>query len=137
MMNIKQIVLALFTALGAYGGFPNPPTWWKKLTKFLIVRIFCLWALIYQGGGNADIKLTTIITIIIFGFFNLPQILTHVGSAAIKTASTVGSAAVSTASTVGSAAVSTASTVGSAASTVGSAASTVGSVALATEDDDE
>ena len=137
MMNIKQIVLALFTALGAYGGFPNPPKWWTKLTKFLIVRILCLWALIYQGGGNADIKLTTIITIVIFGLFNLPQILTHVGSVAASTASTVGSAAVSTASTVGSVAVSTASTVGSAASTVGSAASTVGSVALTTEDDDE
>ena len=84
-MDIKQIVLALFTALGAYGGFPNPPKWWTKLTKFLIVRIICLWALIYQGGGNADITLTTITTIVIFGLFNLPTIL-------LGTAKAVGSA---------------------------------------------
>ena len=121
MMDIKQIVLALFTALGAYGGFPNPPKWWTALTKYLIVRIMCLWALIYQGGGNADITLTTITTVVIFGLFNLPTIL-------LGTAKIVGSAA----STVGSAAVSTASTV---ASTTASAASSVASAASATEDD--
>jgi hypothetical protein len=113
-MDIKQIVLALFTALGAYGGFPNPPKWWTKLTKFLIVRIICLWALIYQGGGNADITLTTITTIVIFGLFNLPTIL------------------LGTAKAVGSAASIVASTTSSAASSVASAATTA---AATTEDD--
>ena len=101
-MDSKQIVLALFTALGAYGGFPNPPKWWTKLTKYLFVRILCLWALIYQGGGNADITLTTVTTLVIFGLFNLPQILLHTTKAVGSAASTVASTTTSAASSVGS-----------------------------------
>ena len=114
-MNMKQIVLALFTALGAYGGFPNPPKWWTQITKYMIVRVLCLWALIYQGGGNADIVLTTITTLVIFGIFNLPTILMGTASAVGTAASAVGSAAATTASTVGSAAATTASAAASAA----------------------
>ena len=46
--------LAIATALGAYGGFPDPPSWWKNLSKRKEFQFLTLWILVFQGGGNAE-----------------------------------------------------------------------------------
>jgi len=65
--NSKQIVLALATAVGAWGGFPTPP---KTFTDFLdsnqIARYVLLFILVWQGGGGQDPKLSLMITAAIF-----------------------------------------------------------------------
>ena len=35
--NLKNWILAIFTALGAYGGFPKAPEWWNKITEYQIL----------------------------------------------------------------------------------------------------
>lgn len=60
--SINQIVLALATAIGAYGGFPEPPLFFKNLIKNEMVQWALVWILIYQGGSGQDMKLTTLIT---------------------------------------------------------------------------
>jgi type IV secretory pathway TrbL component len=132
-MELQRIILAFFTALGAYGGFPNPPSWWKKITGFLIVRIACLWALIYQGGGNANLILTTIVTAIIFCAFNLPAILKATWGATKAVAGGVASATTTVASGVASGVSSAATGVSSAAKGVASGVSSAAST-MATEE---
>jgi hypothetical protein len=64
--SVEQIVLALATAVGAYGGFPEPPAFFKNLAKNEIVQWALVWVLIYQGGSGQDVRLTTLITAAMF-----------------------------------------------------------------------
>jgi hypothetical protein len=64
--NQKQIVLALATAIGAFGGFPTPPTPISNLFKNEMVQWSLVFILIWQGGGSQDVKLSAIITIGIY-----------------------------------------------------------------------
>ena len=58
--------LALMTAVGAFGGFPNPPRQFTELTRDETFQYLVLWILIYQGGGNQDPKLTTLTTVLVY-----------------------------------------------------------------------
>ena len=49
---LESIPLAILTGLGAYGGFPRPPYWWARLSRFRVMQFITLWILIYQGGGK-------------------------------------------------------------------------------------
>lgn len=65
--STKQIVLALATAVGAWGGFPEAP---QSFTNFLaqnnFSRYILVFILIWQGGGGQDPKLSLLITAAIF-----------------------------------------------------------------------
>jgi hypothetical protein len=69
----SQIILALATAVGAFGGFPSPPQSFVKLTQQPIVQWGLLFVLIYQGGGSGDIKLSLTITAL---FYIIHRVLT-------------------------------------------------------------
>lgn len=63
----KQIVLALATGVGAWGGFPSPP---QSFIDFFanneIARYILVFILVWQGGGGQDPKLSLLITGAIF-----------------------------------------------------------------------
>uniref|UniRef100_A0A6C0J4B9 Uncharacterized protein n=1 Tax=viral metagenome TaxID=1070528 RepID=A0A6C0J4B9_9ZZZZ len=66
--SVKTIVVALATAIGAWGGFPKTPL---KVQKFFddneFVRYFLVWILIWQGGSDQNWKLATVITLLMYG----------------------------------------------------------------------
>lgn len=62
----QQIVLALATGIGAYGGFPTPPAAFSKLAQNEIVQWALVFVLLYQGGGSQDVKLTAMITVAMY-----------------------------------------------------------------------
>ena len=64
--TLSQFVLPLATAIGAYGGFPDPPRFFSNLARNEIFRYVLLAVLIYQGGAGQDIKLSVLVTVIIF-----------------------------------------------------------------------
>jgi hypothetical protein len=64
--NSQQVILACATAIGAYGGFPNPPKAFNNIIKNELVQWMLVWILIYQGGGNQNIQLVTIVTIVMY-----------------------------------------------------------------------
>jgi hypothetical protein len=64
--TVQQIVLALATAVGAYGGFPEPPPMFKDLVKNEMFQWALVWVLIYQGGSGQDITLATLVTAAMF-----------------------------------------------------------------------
>ena len=76
--NMKNWILAVFTALGAYGGFPDAPQWWKKLAKFQIFQYFVLWVLVYQGGGQEELIWTTVISLVVYILMNTDKIIAFV-----------------------------------------------------------
>ena len=57
--------LAIATALGAYGGFPSAPLWWRKITQYKITQL-TLWLLVYQGGGKGELLWTTLVSAIVY-----------------------------------------------------------------------
>ena len=64
--------LALATALGAYGGFPEAPEWWENLKTHKLFQLFTLWLLVFSGSWPrtntlGDIIFTTIITLLVYG----------------------------------------------------------------------
>tara|TARA_B100000886_G_C19993064_1_gene314861 strand:- start:81 stop:380 length:300 start_codon:yes stop_codon:yes gene_type:complete len=63
--------LAIATALGAYGGFPSAPLWWRKITQYKITQFMTLWLLVYQGGGKGELLWTTLVSAIVFFLMSL------------------------------------------------------------------
>jgi len=63
-----QVLIA--TALGAYGGYPNPPVWWKQLSKYKLFQFFTVWILVYSCNNpdskTIDYLWTTVVACIIF-----------------------------------------------------------------------
>lgn len=72
---LEAVPLAVLTGLGAYGGFPQPPRWWKKLSNFKLMNFIVLWILIYQGGGRTHAVLTTVVSIVIFTVMEVSKLL--------------------------------------------------------------
>jgi len=70
--TIKTVIVAVATAIGAWGGFPTPP---KKVKKFFddneIVRYSLVWILLWQGGTNQNWKLATLVTLVLYGVTHL------------------------------------------------------------------
>ena len=64
--TLQQFILPLATAIGAYGGFPEPPRFFNEMVRNEFFRYALLAVLIYQGGAGQDIKLSILVTVIIF-----------------------------------------------------------------------
>lgn len=69
--GLKVWLIAVATAVGAYGGFPAAPHWWINLTQYKLFQYMCVWALVYQGGGSGDISYSTIISLLVYGVMSL------------------------------------------------------------------
>ena len=72
--------LALATAIGAYGGFPDAPEWWKAMTQYKLFRFLLLWVLIYSGvwprtNTVADVVFTTVVTVAVYGLMCLIDLI--------------------------------------------------------------
>ena len=73
------LIPALATALGAFGGFPEPPKLFKQIIKFKTVKWFLLFILIWQGGGGSsldynDLLVSFFSTLIIYIIYNMPYV---------------------------------------------------------------
>lgn len=64
--NGWQIILAICTALGAWGGMPEPPRLFNSFVRSEYAQYLLVWVLIYQGGGGANWKLSLLITSLLF-----------------------------------------------------------------------
>lgn len=69
--TLEPLILPLVTAVGAFGGFPEPPNTFKKIIRNKVVQYFLLFLLIWQGGGGQDWKLSAKVTVIIFLMFSV------------------------------------------------------------------
>ena len=62
----QQIILALATGIGAYGGFPAAPKCFNKLAQHEIVQWALVFVLLYQGGAGQDVKFAAIVTVAMY-----------------------------------------------------------------------
>ena len=62
----RQIVLALATGLGAWGGFPSPPRQVSQLMQNEAVRWALLFVLVWQGGAGQDPQLAVLVTAVLY-----------------------------------------------------------------------
>lgn len=64
-----KLVLPMLTLIGAWGGFPEPPKSFKKITQNRFFQYFFLWVLVMQGGASADADLS-LVAVLIFVFIS-------------------------------------------------------------------
>ena len=64
--NLGQWVLPLATALIAWGGFPQPPEIFVRLTQYELFQYLLVFILIWQGGAKQDVKTALIATAIVY-----------------------------------------------------------------------
>jgi hypothetical protein len=62
----QRALLATATLVGAFGGFPEPPMFFKQLTQNELFRWFLVFVLVYQGGSGQNIKLAAMLTVAAF-----------------------------------------------------------------------
>lgn len=63
-----NLLLPIATAWGAWGGFPKAPWWFSRYVQTSVVwQYLCMWILIYQGGGNSSVGVTTLATLLVWG----------------------------------------------------------------------
>lgn len=63
---VSGVLLAIATALGAWGGFPEPPNWFSKFVNTKMSQYALVFVLIYQGGSSQNWKLAFAITSILY-----------------------------------------------------------------------
>ena len=54
------------TVLGAWGGFPQPPKIFLRLSRYELFQWFLVFALAYQGGAEEQIQQALIITVVFY-----------------------------------------------------------------------
>ena len=64
--KLEPLILPIVTAIGAFGGFPEPPNMFKKVIQNKVVQYLLLFLLIWQGGGGQNWKLSAKVTVVIF-----------------------------------------------------------------------
>lgn len=64
--QVKDILLALATAVGAWGGFPSPPRQFNRLVVNPLVQYALVFILLMQGGAGKNWKLAGIITVLMY-----------------------------------------------------------------------
>lgn len=69
-----NVILGLATAIGAFGGMPEPVGAFKWLAEWKIFQWVLVFVLVYQGGGGEDVFFSatiTLIVLIVYIFFRL------------------------------------------------------------------
>ena len=72
--QLKPLILPIVTAIGAFGGFPQPPKVFGRLIKYEPVQYFLLFCLIWQGGAEQDWKLALKVTLVLYIIVTLGHI---------------------------------------------------------------
>ena len=67
LQNPNQLILPLATAIGAWGGFPEPPQLFKKLAKIELFQYLMVAILIWQSGNESNIVKALILAGLMFG----------------------------------------------------------------------
>jgi len=65
--GLKHIFIHLCTAIGAWGGYPDPPAWWADLVNsHELVKWFLLVVLIFQGGDKQELQMALEFTVLFY-----------------------------------------------------------------------
>ena len=64
--NPTLLILPLATAMGAWGGFPEPPAIFRQLSQNKIVQYLMVALLVWQGGGEQDFQMALVVAALIF-----------------------------------------------------------------------
>lgn len=75
----KDIIHPLATVVGAWGGFPEPPAFFQRLSKNELFQYFLVFLLVYQGGGSEDIATSLMVTIGLYLMTKILNLRTLVG----------------------------------------------------------
>jgi hypothetical protein len=75
----KEIVHPLATVIGAWGGFPEPPAFFKRLAHNELFQYFLVFALVYQGGGSENIATSLMVTVGLYLVTKILNLRTLVG----------------------------------------------------------
>ena len=60
--SANQLLLALATAVGAFGGFPRGPAVLQQVAQTELGRWAAVFVLAWQGGAQQDVKLAGLVT---------------------------------------------------------------------------
>lgn len=60
-------MLAVATAIGAWGTGIKPPVWLRQLMQHAWVQILLLTVLVYQGGGGQNLMYSALIAVAVYG----------------------------------------------------------------------
>lgn len=64
--SVQQMVLVMATAIGAFGGFPQPPRVFSSLVQNELVQWALVFVLCYQGGSGQDVKMAALATAVMY-----------------------------------------------------------------------
>lgn len=59
-------ILPMATAVGAFGGFPEPPAVFKNLAQNELFQWLMVFVLTWQGGGAQNVRTALIATLMLF-----------------------------------------------------------------------
>lgn len=63
----RHPIMHLMTAIGAWGGFPDPPAWWDDLIAVHpLMKWFMLAILCFQGGDEQDFQMALEFTVLLY-----------------------------------------------------------------------
>ncbi len=66
-VGIKNVIMHTMTAIGAWGGFPDPPAWWNDMMKLHpMMKWVMLGVLCFQGGDEQDFQMAIEYTILLY-----------------------------------------------------------------------
>jgi hypothetical protein len=69
--NMWSILLVIATIMGAFGGFPQPPKIFQRLSEYQLVQWFLVFVLAYQGGAGQNSRLALLSTLAIFVVYQI------------------------------------------------------------------
>jgi len=64
--SLAQLAAPALTAVGAWGGFPQPPIWFTQLAENEVFKYTMLYILLLQGLGEQNPKTSLAFTIIFY-----------------------------------------------------------------------
>lgn len=64
--ELFKALAPITTAVGAFGGFPDSPQFFKDLSKYEWFNYLMLYVLIYQGMGQTNPKTSLVFTIVFY-----------------------------------------------------------------------
>jgi hypothetical protein len=66
MFENTSFIHALSTAMLSYGGYPEPPLWYKRFTNTIFGKLIALTILIYQAGGRLNLLFSLLVATIFY-----------------------------------------------------------------------
>lgn len=76
-LDTPTMTLAFATAVGAWGGYPQPPDVVKSLFSSELFQYFAVFVLVWQGGANQDLGVAVAGTAMLYGVFKALEAAKH------------------------------------------------------------